>query len=562
MPSDVAPSIALLALATISESPTNPRKTFDQGALDELTESVREKGILQPVLVRPSPAGAGYELVFGHRRARAARAAGLSHVPAMVAALDDRQVLEAQVVENQQRTDVHPLEEADGYLRLHELYAESVKEIAAKVGKSESYIYGRMKLGALCESGREAFAAGELDVSRALLIARIPDPELQGIAVMRLTAGRHVDAAPLSYRASAEIVEREFMLRLVDATFPTKACTKCPKRTGAQPELFADVASPDLCTDPPCYRRKTNEAWEKRRAAAEKSGQKVLTEEQTKAAFPYGDRLGYHTGYVDLETYCRLDPEQRTWGELVGKLRAYRDGERTILARTEGGSVHEIVVEEDAVEALFEAGVLQRPEETATAKEAQEQQNRWEAKRQEDVLFAEAGALAIGECVARAEAGLGESIWGALVLAMLGPEGESGGEEAVERRGLPKDQPAAEVLAGLVETSSPAMARGLVVELAINDAMVRVWQRDERRAALTRISGLFGVDLGRLERELREMKEKAEKKKSRAKGKAAVEFCILEMGEVPKHCGDCAQTHCGGRRAKKAKAGKAVRDAS
>src|SRR6266446_3430630 len=110
VPSDVPQRIEFLPVAKVSESRSNPRKSF--GDMTELVDSVRTKGVLVPVLCRPS--ADGWELVFGARRLRAAQAAGLAEIPAMVREMTDREVLEVQVIENLQRADVHPLEEAGG----------------------------------------------------------------------------------------------------------------------------------------------------------------------------------------------------------------------------------------------------------------------------------------------------------------------------------------------------------------------------------------------------------------------------------------------------------------
>jgi ParB/RepB/Spo0J family partition protein len=134
---------------------------------------------LQPLLARPLGDG-GFELVFGHRRLRAAKLAGVASAPVMVRQLDDKEVLEEQIIENAQRDDIHPLEEAEGYERLHEQHGYSVDEIAAKVGKSRAFVYARMKLRALCPAAMEAFYGGKLTAATALYVARIPGEKLRG----------------------------------------------------------------------------------------------------------------------------------------------------------------------------------------------------------------------------------------------------------------------------------------------------------------------------------------------------------------------------------------------
>ena len=242
----VTEGIQTIRVARIGASPTNPRKHFDQAALDELAESIRRHGVLQPILVRPNPdrmrgPREEFEIVSGERRWRAAQAAELREIPALVRELGDAEVLEIQVIENLQRADLHPLEEAEGYEALHQRHSYTVADIAAKVGKSERYVYARMKLCALCEKARKAFYAGKLTPTTALLVARIPDAGLQAKATAEITEVRWQGADPMSARQASEHIQRTYMLRLATAPFSTTdvelvpeagPCTTCPKRTG------------------------------------------------------------------------------------------------------------------------------------------------------------------------------------------------------------------------------------------------------------------------------------------------------------------------------------------
>src|SRR6266481_4376171 len=146
----VISSIQDIPLEKIRESTTNPRTQFDQSKLAELAENIRQHGVLQPILVRPLPKGAAdtYELVAGARRYRASKLAGRESIPATVRELTDAQALELQVIENVQRVDVHPLDEAEGYAALVELQPDTytVESIAARVGRSPAYVSGRLRL--------------------------------------------------------------------------------------------------------------------------------------------------------------------------------------------------------------------------------------------------------------------------------------------------------------------------------------------------------------------------------------------------------------------------------
>lgn len=171
------PGQAAIPLSAIALSKTNPRKHFDQGALDELTDSVRKHGVLQPVLVRrtkvqTSANGPVFELVAGERRYRAAKAAGHEQIPAVVRDLDDIEVLEIQVIENLQRTDLHPLEEADGYNQLMRK-GYDVAKIAERTGRSVKYVYDRVKLLQLTKKAQSLFLEGRFTPGHAILLARL-----------------------------------------------------------------------------------------------------------------------------------------------------------------------------------------------------------------------------------------------------------------------------------------------------------------------------------------------------------------------------------------------------
>jgi ParB family chromosome partitioning protein len=153
----------------------NPRTTFDQGALEDLAASIRQHGLLQPVLVRHHPAGTGYELIAGGRRMRAAALAELVTIPARVATLDDQEAREAAIIENLQREDVHPLEEAEAYERcMANDSLLTADAIAAKVGKSPTYVYRRLTLLRLLPAVREAFRNDVITAAHAERLATVP----------------------------------------------------------------------------------------------------------------------------------------------------------------------------------------------------------------------------------------------------------------------------------------------------------------------------------------------------------------------------------------------------
>lgn len=291
-----------LRLDLIAPSLTNPRKTFDAAKLAELADSIKASGVHQPVLVRPLPGsrvqdtfsvytpGGGFqhrpthELVAGERRYRACKLAGVSTIPALIRDLTDHQVLEIQIVENLQRDDLSALEEAEGYESLCAATGISKEDVGAKIGKSRAYVYGRLKLLDLTQECKEQLRAGSIDASRALLIARIPDTKLQLKALAEATRADWQGETP-STRTFGKWLQTHVMLRLEEAPFSlgdatltsAGACRTCPKRTGANPDMFADVASTDICTDPPCYDSKVAAQRDDMLTTAAAKGMRLIT---------------------------------------------------------------------------------------------------------------------------------------------------------------------------------------------------------------------------------------------------------------------------------------------
>src|ERR1700728_3429587 len=167
-------------ITALPESATNPRRRFDAKSLEELAASFKTQGILAPLLVRELEQSK-YEVVAGARRLRAAKIAELEAVPVRVVKLTDAEAIEAQVVENLQREGIHPLEEALGFRSLLELKdgTYTVASIAARAGKSEAYVYSRVKLTELTPPVAESFLNDKITSGHALLIAKLPEAQQQ-----------------------------------------------------------------------------------------------------------------------------------------------------------------------------------------------------------------------------------------------------------------------------------------------------------------------------------------------------------------------------------------------
>ena len=167
-----------ISIANLKPSPSQPRRLFDKNSINELAESIRSKGLVQPILVRPSPSETGtYEIIAGERRWRAAQIAQLHEVPAVVRQLDDVEALEIAIIENVQRSDLSPIEEAAGYKRLIENHGHTQEILAEIVGKSRSHIANIIRLLGLPQSIQDMISEGKISSGHARAIMNSAFPE-------------------------------------------------------------------------------------------------------------------------------------------------------------------------------------------------------------------------------------------------------------------------------------------------------------------------------------------------------------------------------------------------
>ncbi|OYQ35176.1 chromosome partitioning protein ParB [Niveispirillum lacus] len=179
----------LLPIDQVHPGKFQPRRRFDEEALTALVESVRERGILQPLLVRKEPGAApghtSYEIIAGERRWRAAQLAGLHEVPVLVRTLTDREALEIALVENIQRSDLTPLEEAEGYKRLMDEFDHTQEDLARSVGKSRSHVANMLRLLALPDEVKHLVQEGSLSMGHARALLTAPDPMVAAQEVIK-----------------------------------------------------------------------------------------------------------------------------------------------------------------------------------------------------------------------------------------------------------------------------------------------------------------------------------------------------------------------------------------
>lgn len=185
----------MLRISELEPNREQPRKDFDEKAMAELADSISQHGVLQPLLVRPI-FGGGYQIVAGERRWRAARMAGLSEVPAMVREMNDGEVMELALIENLQREDLTPLEEARGYQTLLEKYELTQEEVAKTVGKSRPAVTNAMRLLGLPQEIQDMVERGELSAGHGRALLAFADEELM-VAVARKAAAEGLSVRQL-----------------------------------------------------------------------------------------------------------------------------------------------------------------------------------------------------------------------------------------------------------------------------------------------------------------------------------------------------------------------------
>jgi ParB family chromosome partitioning protein len=212
-PSGVSAGVQAIPIELIRPNPEQPRRTIGEDELSALAASIAEKGIVQPILVRPiSGEKSSFEIVAGERRWRAAQRAQLHEIPALIRELNDLETLEIGIIENVQRTDLNPVEEAQAYKQLIDKFGHSQERIAQSVSKSRSHVANMVRLLALPGPVLDMLAEGQLTTGHARAIATAPDPEeLASIVVSR----------DLSVRA-AEALSR----KALDRPTPSKRKTK------------------------------------------------------------------------------------------------------------------------------------------------------------------------------------------------------------------------------------------------------------------------------------------------------------------------------------------------
>jgi ParB/RepB/Spo0J family partition protein len=292
-----------IPLPEIARPASNTRQTIARKGITELAGSIRQHGVLQPILVSeitPDKVGqAKYQIIAGERRYLAAEQAGLKEIPALVKALSDEAALGAQIVENLQREEVHPLDEADGFLRLKEEMKLDLSTIAQRVGKDARYVARRLALTTLIDEAREDLRKERITLAHALEICRLA-PEIQPQALSACYEPKSVwdgeegdnNSPPADKTRPArhvrylqEWIARNVHLNLKNAPFSLDdarlredelTCLNCPQRSGFNKALFADIKDGDTCLNPLCFQGKLQQFVQLRKTELEEKHHKPV----------------------------------------------------------------------------------------------------------------------------------------------------------------------------------------------------------------------------------------------------------------------------------------------
>jgi ParB family chromosome partitioning protein len=233
--------LAELDVAEIHPNPRQPRTEFRAEELDELAASIREQGILQPVVVRPRSQG-GYELLVGERRLRASKLAGATRVPAIIREADDRQALEQALVENLQRADLQPLEEAAAYRNLTDLFELTQEEVARRMGKSRVYVTNTLRLLDLPDEVKVLMADGRLQAGHARALLGIKNAARLVAAAKR--AADHGARLRSSSGARTSRARSESPWPNGDSPISrTRSATTWARKCGSNPAVVAGASS-------------------------------------------------------------------------------------------------------------------------------------------------------------------------------------------------------------------------------------------------------------------------------------------------------------------------------
>lgn len=246
-----------IELKSISLTTTNPRKTFDIGAFNDLVKSIEEHGVIQPILVRPIKTG--FELVCGERRFKACQKLKTPSIPCHIKELTDQEAFELQIIENLERENVHPMQEATAFKKLLTFKNYTTVTISQKIAKSQSYVLQRLELNKLIPQWKEHFYnEQDITISHALEISRLTHKHQEEL----LETAREWDKSFKSLKSLKSLIKNNIINSLNDVPFSLTektllkevgSCQNCEKRSGKNALLFSDIEDNNTCFDSHCF---------------------------------------------------------------------------------------------------------------------------------------------------------------------------------------------------------------------------------------------------------------------------------------------------------------------
>jgi ParB/RepB/Spo0J family partition protein len=271
-------TIIHIPVANVKPSKQNYRKTFDDAKQKELNASVKVRGVEQPIWVRVDVSRGprdAWLIVAGQRRYKAAIAAGHEMIPAIVKNVaSDQEALELSIIENDQREDVNPMEQAAGYQRYLDMGKHTPETLAERFGQNIAVVRGRLSLIKLPKEIQKALLDGTIEYGHGLLLTRLKDPADQKEFFAEITD----EWESLSVAQAKERIS-DYTLKLTSAVFDSKTCATCTFRSKAQAGLFPEEAkAADACMDKSCFAKKTREHYQQLAKDLSAKGLKVLTD--------------------------------------------------------------------------------------------------------------------------------------------------------------------------------------------------------------------------------------------------------------------------------------------
>ena len=541
---------------------------------EEFVRSIAEQGVLEPIIVRPLPRyelrspdllnpkwrvvrddtgilfesedeqaarmflfgrtgnrngnGARYEIVAGERRWSANAMAKRPIIPAVVRALNDREAREVRLIENLQRRDLKPLDEAAAFQEMIDSGDYTPESLAQRLNKSRSHIFARLRLLKLIEPVRHAVAAGKLPQTIAELIATLPTDKLQKKALDEIIAGGpgfYDDDKPgeasyesyhkdcMSFRQAKAYLAQKFQCDLDEASWDLKdeklvaeagACVTCPKRSGTDPAAFPHLKHPNVCTDPECYARKRAAAAEKALAAHVAKGHAVMTGKECAKVFG-GYSLG--GGYVEGSHHTYDTKKSGTYRELLGK-----DLPQPVYGVDDKGKVCAVYRKAEVEAALAAKGLLRKESKPDPAKEAAAERRAERARRLEAKTLARIVTAALDVIEAKP---FDQPMLHFLVDCLR--DGDWGDDNVIlPRRGW-KQEDVADKRLGQQKAD---VLRGFLVECCLCGSS---WQPGYQREQVERVAALARVNIKAIEKQVAAEFDREEAAKETTKAAAKPE---------------------------------------